>query len=72
MAEPMTRDILASIKDQMVCMDRRFSAVDAQLAEFKADVHGDFKAINARLDEQRQTINALIPTRIAAVPPAAE
>jgi len=28
--------------------------------------------IDGRLDEQRATINALIPTRIAAVPPAAE
>ncbi|HYH21063.1 MAG TPA: hypothetical protein VD995_20850 [Azospirillum sp.] len=27
---------------------------------------------DARLDEQRQAINALIPMRIAAVPPAAE
>lgn len=28
--------------------------------------------IDGRLDEQRSTINALIPTRLAAVPPAAE
>lgn len=35
--------------------------------------HGErLVAIEARLDEQRHTINALIPTRIAAVPPAAE
>lgn len=28
--------------------------------------------IDGRLDEQRATINALIPMRLAAVPPAAE
>lgn len=28
--------------------------------------------IDGRLDEQRATINALIPVRLAAVPPAAE
>lgn len=36
-----------------------------------AELRGDIKAVNARLDEQRQTINALIPTRLAAVPPSA-
>jgi uncharacterized protein (DUF305 family) len=33
--------------------------------------HGErLSAIEARLDEQRQTINAMIPTHLAAVPPA--
>ena len=83
MPEPGTADILQAIAKLKTHFDGRLDALRVELkteigdlrteiAEFKADVRGDFKAVNARLDEQRQTINALIPTRIAAVPPAAE
>ncbi|PWC54721.1 hypothetical protein [Azospirillum sp. TSO22-1] len=62
--------------------DSRLQRIEQELAELKSG-QADLKAtltqvlqllsrIDGRLDEQRATINALIPTRIAAVPPAAE
>lgn len=44
----------------------------AELKATLAQVLQLLARIDGRLDEQRATINALIPTRIAAVPPAAE
>lgn len=44
----------------------------AELKATLAQVQQLLARIDGRLDEQRATINALIPTRIAAVPPAAE
>ena len=44
----------------------------ADLKAMLAQVLQLLSRIDGRLDEQRATINALIPTRIAAVPPAAE
>ncbi|MEO5373378.1 MAG: hypothetical protein H7840_03760 [Alphaproteobacteria bacterium] len=40
----------------------------ADLAAFRYDTDRRLVAVEARLDEQRQTINALIPTNIAAIP----
>ena len=40
--------------------------------ERHVELRTELKVVSAHLDEQRQTINAMIPTRIAAVPPAAE
>lgn len=62
--------------------DSRLQRIEQELAELKGG-QADLKAtlaqvlqllsrIDGRLDEQRATFNALIPTRIAAVPPAAE
>lgn len=48
------------------------AALDKKLSEFMVETRWRFETVNARLDEQRATVNALIPTRIAAVPPAAE
>ncbi len=56
-----------SLQGQMSTLEHKFEA----LHEVVADMRGDFKAVNARLDEQRATLNALIPTRLAAVPSAA-
>ena len=61
--------------------DSRLQRIEQDLAELKGG-QADLKAtlaqalhllarIGGRLDEQRATIDALIPTRIAAVPPAA-
>ncbi|WP_448190310.1 hypothetical protein [Azospirillum sp. sgz301742] len=62
--------------------DSRLQRIEADLAELKggqaelkttlAQVLQLLARIDGRLDEQRATINALIPTRLAAVPSAAE
>lgn len=41
-------------------------------AELEAKIDVESRVINARLDEQGRILAAMIPTRIAAVPPAAE
>ncbi len=41
--------------------------VNAGLARLETEVKTENRVIHARLDEQRQTVNALIPQRIAAV-----
>ena len=62
-------------------MDRKVDAMSHDITTLKQDV-ADLKTshavLTARLDEQRLTltqiggtVNALIPTRLAAVPPAA-
>ncbi|MEI8393503.1 MAG: hypothetical protein WCF85_02125 [Rhodospirillaceae bacterium] len=43
-------------------------AGQAGLEAGQAEIRTELKVISARLDEQRQTINAMIPTRLAAVP----
>ncbi len=64
MAQPNNAEIMKAIADLSDRMERRFTTVEQAILE----VRGDIKTVNARLDEQRATINALIPTRIAAVP----
>ncbi|NYZ15230.1 hypothetical protein HL658_22045 [Azospirillum sp. RWY-5-1] len=39
----------------------------AEIGRLEAAMKTEFRVVNARLDEQRQTINAPIPQRIAAV-----
>jgi len=49
--------------------------IDVEIAEgreFRAEVRARLDGIDKRLDDQGRMIAALIPTRIAAVPPAAE
>ena len=41
--------------------------INAGLARLETEVKTENRVIHARLDEQRQTVNALIPQRIAAV-----
>jgi len=61
--------------------DDRLAHIESDISDLKAEVK-DIKGtlaqvlqllarIDGRLDEQRATLNALIPTRIAAVPSAA-
>ncbi|HYD70009.1 hypothetical protein [Azospirillum sp.] len=73
------KGLLIRLLDRIEAVAADVSQIKADVSQLKADVthikfhHGErLSAIDARLDEQRQTINALIPTRIAAVPPAAE
>lgn len=80
------KGLLIRLLDRIEAVAADVSQLKADVSQLKADNvqlkddvthikfrHGErLSAIDARLDEQRQTINALIPTRIAAVPPAAE
>lgn len=50
----------------------RIDRLERTVSELAHAVDKGFGMLNVRLDEQRQTINALIPTRIAAVPGRAD
>ncbi|WP_434618083.1 hypothetical protein [Azospirillum sp. B2RO_4] len=77
---------LHDFKDEMTTFKSEMSAFKSEMSAFKSEMQTfqevqkerhvelrtELKVVSARLDEQRQTINAMIPTRIAAVPPAAE
>lgn len=41
--------------------------LESRFDHLETEVKVESRVIHARLDEQRQTVNALIPTRIAAV-----
>ncbi|WP_376958567.1 hypothetical protein ABNQ39_02205 [Azospirillum sp. A26] len=86
MADPTLTDVLNAIADMgrhfSVKLDantERLERLERDVLSFREEVREkhvelrtELKIVSARLDEQRQTINAMIPTRIAAVPPAAE
>ncbi|PGH54266.1 hypothetical protein CRT60_31170 [Azospirillum palustre] len=86
MADPTLTDVLNAIADMGRHFNSRLDANTERLERLERDMQSfreevrekhvelrtELKIVSARLDEQRQTINAMIPTRIAAVPPAAE
>jgi hypothetical protein len=47
-------------------------AVLVALTDGQSETRADLRVVSARLDEQRQTINAMIPTRLAAVPASSD
>ncbi|WP_109109997.1 hypothetical protein [Azospirillum sp. TSO35-2] len=56
-------------------MDKRLDGMDKRLDAVQNSIHGQGERISrmeGRLDEQSRILAALIPTRVAAVPPAAE
>jgi hypothetical protein len=59
------------LKEEFNGLKKEFNGLRSDFIAFKMEDRSEFKVVHARLDEQRQTVNALIPTRIAAVPPAA-
>lgn len=66
---------VADLKVDMADVKKRVGTLEADIAVIKPAVirMETADAVNAaRLDEQRSVLAALIPTRIAAVPPAAE
>lgn len=63
---------VATLKSDVATLKGDVASLRSELADFKVEVRTELKVLSARLDEQRYTLNALIPTRIAAVPPAAE
>lgn len=86
MAEPTLTDVMNAIGDlgrhltgridatngRIDATNARIDALQLEMREGFASVRTEIRVVDARLDEQRHTLNALIPTRIAAVPPAAE
>lgn len=86
MAEPTLTDVLNAIADmgrhfsikldanteRLERLEREVQSFREEVREKHIELRTELKVVSARLDEQRQTINAMIPTRIAAVPPAAE
>ncbi|QCG96837.1 hypothetical protein E6C67_23710 [Azospirillum sp. TSA2s] len=56
-------------------VDQRLDGIDHRLKDLQVTVHNQGERISrmeGRLDEQSRILAALIPTRVAAVPPAAE
>lgn len=67
------------LKDVLGKLVAKIDAEAAESARFREEVRSELRVIGARidgidkrLDDQGRMIAALIPTRIAAVPPAAE
>jgi regulator of protease activity HflC (stomatin/prohibitin superfamily) len=64
-------------KADVVAVDAKVDSVRVELkadmlameARLNAKIETEARVVSARLDEQRQTINAMIPTHIAAIPP---
>jgi hypothetical protein len=63
---------LRDFKSEMTTFKSEMQAFQEVQKERHVELRTELKIVSARLDEQRQTINAMIPTRIAAVPPAAD
>ncbi len=66
---------VAGLKADVAGLKTDVAGLKADTAALKAgqfDIRADIRVINARLDEQRQTINAMIPTKLAAVPSSDE
>lgn len=63
---------VAAVETQMVAVGTQVSMAEARaiarMDEFKAEIRGEFRTVNARLDEQGRVLVAMIPTHIAAVP----
>ncbi|CAO3443501.1 hypothetical protein [Azospirillum largimobile] len=63
---------VSSFQTEMTEFRGEMQSFREEVREKHVELRTELKVVAARLDEQRQTINAMIPTRIAAVPPAAE
>jgi predicted phage tail protein len=63
---------MTTFKNEMTTFKNEMQTFQEVQKERHVELRTELKVVSARLDEQRQTINAMIPTRIAAVPPAAE
>lgn len=66
-------DALADeLRGEIAALKGKVAGIDAKVDSLAADsftVRTTQAVMSARLDEQRQTINAMIPTQLAAVPP---
>ncbi|NYZ12191.1 hypothetical protein HL658_06490 [Azospirillum sp. RWY-5-1] len=64
-----TKEELSELREQVTGLRKH---VDDGFARLDAKIDVESRVINTRLDEQGKVLVALIPTRIAAIPPAAE
>lgn len=66
-------DALADeLRGEIAALKGKVAGIDAKVDSLAADsftVRTTQAVMSARLDEQRQTLNAMIPTQLAAVPP---
>lgn len=60
------------LKDVLSKLVAKIDDEIAETREFRVEVRARLDGIDRRLDDQGRMTAALIPTRIAAVPPAAE
>lgn len=68
------RGLLVAIGGKLDSMDRKIDALTVSMSVAHRDIAHlvtGHAVVLARLDEQRATINALIPVRLAAVPSSA-
>ncbi|WP_109073963.1 MULTISPECIES: hypothetical protein [unclassified Azospirillum] len=66
---------LDRVEQRLDGVDQRLDGIDHRLKDLQVTVHNQGERISrmeGRLDEQSRILSALIPTRVAAVPPAAE
>lgn len=54
------------LKADIARLETRFDHLEARFDRLETEVRTETRVIHARLDEQRQTVNALIPSRTAA------
>ncbi|WP_448206580.1 hypothetical protein [Azospirillum sp. sgz302134] len=59
--------VRAELKAEIADVRGEVGRVRTDLARIETELKTESRVVHARLDEQRQTINALIPQRIAAV-----
>jgi hypothetical protein len=73
MADDETKTLLRQIADYLPKLDAKIDEVRADLkagiARVESKVDVEARVINARLDEQGRILAAMVPTRLAAVPP---
>lgn len=78
MADDGTKALLRQVLDflptlatkaDVAAVDAKIDAVTADLAGHRIETRTELRVLSARLDEQRLTINAMVSTPLAAVPP---
>jgi vacuolar-type H+-ATPase subunit I/STV1 len=55
------------LKADVARLEAKIDHLETRFDRLETEVRTETRVIHARLDEQRQTVNALIPSRIAAV-----
>lgn len=62
---------LVNVTDRLVAevggLKQEVGSLKDRVAKLEVKVDTGYQVLSARLDEQRQTLNAMIPTRVAAV-----
>lgn len=64
--------VTTGLQAEVTGQGQRIDRLERTVSDLAHAVDKGMGVVNVRLDEQRQTINALIPTRVAAVPGRAD